>query len=1222
MRTSAFKTTRSIARFELKTRLSRISTWVYFGVFFTIALLWIAAAGGIFKEANISFGSGKVFINSPFALSQTVSILGMFGLIIMATVMGRSVQQDFEYRSHHFFFTSPINKFQYLGGRFLGAFVVVLLIFSSIGLGAFLATLLPGLDAERVGPNRLLAYVWPYLMILLPNALLIGSLFFVIATLTRKMLPVYIGSVLLMLGYLIALQLTRDMDNKTIAALIDPFGSSAMARITEYWTVAERNTRLVPLEGVLLWNRLLWLGVAVSATVFCFWRFSFAQFSAERAVKKPKKSKKANEDISDEAIANPAASQAIARKAAPRLGFATSESSGLSMLPRLTWLNFIETVKNIYFGVLVFAGLLFLIFAATTLGDAYGTSTWPVTYQMIGLVNGSFALFMLIIITFYAGELVWRERDQRLDQILDAMPSPTWLPLTAKLLALMLVPVVLQLMLMLCGMAIQASKGYFNFELGHYAINMLGISLLDYWLLCALAIAIHSVINNKYLGHFLMIVYYVLISFAGLMGFEHNLYKFGSVPSITYSDMNGYGHFLPRLFTYQAYWLAASILLLIVGYLFWTRGTAAGWRERWVIARSRVTRPLLATSAVFGLVFVGLGSFIFYNTNVLNHYQTSNEGQKQQVEYEKLYKANAQDPQLRITAVKVKTDLFPRQQRVRMVGTYQLKNKNEQPVEKIQLGFAKAPTLIYHQLDFSVPTELIENNEKLGTRIYKLKTPLAAGAETTLTFDIEQPTNGFENSGSNTEVVYNGTFINAASILPFIGYQDGNEVGRDQDRKKFGLAAKERMPDRDDVKGLQRNYISNDSDWIDFEATVGTESDQIAIAPGYLQREWQENGRRYFTYKMDVPILKFFAFQSARYEVKKDVWKGPTGDVPIEIYYQPGHSYNLESMFASVKASLAYYTEAFGPYQHKQFRIIEFPRYASFAQAFPNTIPYSEAIGFIARVRKDDPKDLDYPYYITAHEAAHQWWAHQVIGGAVQGGTMLSETLAQYSALMVMKQKYGEAKMQKFLAYELDRYLMGRAFEQKKELPLGRVENQGYIHYNKGSLVMYALQDYIGEKNVNAAIKAFREETAFKGPPYPNSTMLIKHFRAVTPAHLQYIIDDMFENIVLYDNRASKASYKALANGKFEVTLSVIAKKRKADKLGKEEDVPLADWIDIGVLDEKGVPIFIEKRKIEKEENEYILTVDKKPAKAGIDPLNKLIDRRPKDNTVNVEKAS
>jgi len=241
-----------------------------------------------------------------------------------------------------------------------------------------------------------------------------------------------------------------------------------------------------------------------------------------------------------------------------------------------------------------------------------------------------------------------------------------------------------------------------------------------------------------------------------------------------------------------------------------------------------------------------------------------------------------------------------------------------------------------------------------------------------------------------------------------------------------------------------------------------------------------------------------------------------------------------------------------------------------------------------------------------------------VIGGDVQGATALSETLAHYSALMVMKQKYGEAKMQKFLAYELDRYLIGRASEQKKELPLGRVENQDYIHYRKGSLVMYALADYIGEANVNRALHALRDRWAYKGPPYPSATALIDELRAVTPPQYQYVIDDWFESITLYDNRATKATAKALADGRYEVSVDVVARKLKADALGKESEAPLADLIDIGVLDANNEPLFLEKRKIEKEKTTFTIVVAKKPARAGIDPYNKLIDRRPRDNTMAV----
>jgi ABC-2 type transport system permease protein len=1207
---------KAIAQFEIKTRLARISTWVYFGLFFLIALLWIASAGGLFKDATVTFGSGKVFVNSPFAVAQTVSFLGMTGLIVIATIMGRAVQSDFEYRTHHFLFTTPITKTQYLGGRFLGAFIIVLGIFLSVGLGAFLGTLLPGMDADRMGPNRLIVYIWPYVLILLPNMLLIGGVFFMIATLSRKMLPVYIGSVLMLLGYLIALNLIRDIDNKTLGSMIDPFGTIAMNRVTEYWTVDERNVRLIPVEGVFLWNRVMWLAIAVSAIALCFWRFDFAQFAAEKISRKKQKNRDAealNIDLAGDMKAN--------QNSASRLVISPDEPRGLAMLPRMVLLNFKESVTNVYFGVIVLAGVLFMVLAGTAIGKQFGTPTWPVTYQVLEIVTGTFALFMLIIITLYAGEMVWRERDQRIDQIVDAMPAPTWLPVTAKLLALMLIPLLLQMFLFVCGIGMQIFKGYYNFELGLYFKGLFGLNLLNYWLICALAIAVHSLINNKYLGHFVMIAYYVIYSFSGLLGFEHNLYKYASAPSERYSDMNGFGQYLFRESIFNAYWGAFALLLMIAAYLFWTRGTAAGWRERMVVARARFSERVWKYVALFGALFVGLGVTIFYNTNVLNVYENTGSREQLQADYEKQYKATSLEPQPKITAVKVNVELFPNTQRTRMSGSYQLINKNTVPVENVRLAFMSAREMQFDKLEFDHAADLASTNEAMGLRHYKLKTPLLPGEKMTLNFDLTLLTNGFRNNGANTSVIRNGSFINGFQLLPAIGYQDRAELVQDKDRKKFDLKPKERALDRDNPEGLKTNYLTNFSDWIEFETVVSTEADQIAIAPGYLQREWTEGGRRYFEYKMDAPILNFFAFQSARYDVKKDVWKGPNGDVSLEIYHHPSHTFNLDSMMASSKASLDYFTKAFGPYQHRQFRIVEFPRYQEFAQAFPNTIPYSEGIGFIARVDPNDEKDIDYPYYVTAHEAAHQWWAHQVIGGDVQGATMLSETLAQYSALMVMKQKFGEAKMKRFMTYELNRYLTDRATEQKKEVPLGRVEDQPYIHYAKGSLVMYALQDYIGEENLNRAIKAFRDDTAYKGPPYPNATMLIKRIREVTPAHLQYVIDDMFESIIIFDNRATKATYKQLPNDKFEVTISVVAKKRKSDDLGKETDIALNDWIDIGVLDEKGAPLFLEKKKIEKEETEFVITVDKKPSKAGIDPFNKLIDRKSKDNVINVDKA-
>jgi hypothetical protein len=521
------------------------------------------------------------------------------------------------------------------------------------------------------------------------------------------------------------------------------------------------------------------------------------------------------------------------------------------------------------------------------------------------------------------------------------------------------------------------------------------------------------------------------------------------------------------------------------------------------------------------------------------------------------------------------------------------------------------PPVDIRKLELGVPAELDHDSSTLGYRIYKLEQPLEPQQTTTLEFDLFYDKKGFAHS-VKTDVVSNGTFINS-STMPSFGYDAGREISLERTRKKHGFEAKPRMRDLDDEQGRLHNYISRDAHWVTYEAVVSTAEDQVALSPGYLQREWVEDGRRYFHYAMDAPILHFVSFLSAKYDVVSDNWND---EVAIEVYHHAKHDWNVTRMIDGVKRSLDYFSAEFSPYQHRQVRILEFPRYASFAQSFPNTIPYSESIGFIARVGEDD---IDYPFYVTAHEVAHQWWAHQVIGGEVQGATVLSETLSQYSALMVMEREYGVEKMRRFLRYELDTYLQGRTTERDKELPLLRVENQGYIHYRKGSVIMYALKDVVGEQNLNRALAGFIDDWGFKGPPYPTSRDLLTAFLDVTPDEYKNWVRQMFEEIILYENKAESAVAKSLGGGRYEVTLTFDARKLQAGEQGEESEVALNDPIDIGVFGVDDEPLYFERHQLDDSATEITVTVDGKPVSAGIDPYHKLIDRHPEDNETDVE---
>jgi ABC-2 type transport system permease protein len=344
-----------------------------------------------------------------------------------------------------------------------------------------------------------------------------------------------------------------------------------------------------------------------------------------------------------------------------------------------------------------------------------------------------------------------------------------------------------------------------------------------------------------------------------------------------------------------------------------------------------------------------------------------------------------------------------------------------------------------------------------------------------------------------------------------------------------------------------------------------------------------------------------------------------------------------------MKASLTYNSENFSPYQFRQARIIEFPRTGgSFAQAFANTMPFSEGIGFIADVDDTDDSGVDYPFAVTAHEVAHQWWAHQVIGADVMGATLLSESMSEYVSLKVIEKSQGKNKMRTFLKEALDGYLLQRTLERKREKPLMYNDGQGYIHYQKGSMVLYALSDYVGEKKMNGAIQKFIKKVKFQEPPYATSIEFVNHLREATPDSLQYVIKDMFETITLYKNRVMDAKVTELDNGKFQVDIDFEVAKYRNDEKGKRYfgekigdtisyktdamkkailSVPLADYIDIGIFTEeevdgekKEVELYLKKHKITQINNKVSIIVDKKPTEVGVDPYNKLIDTQSEDN--------
>ncbi len=1178
---------------EIKFALRQPMIYLFLGL---ITLLVFGAT--VSDNVQIGGSVGNVFRNSPHIITIYVTIMTIFGLLMATAFFNNAALKDYNNNFNEILFSTPLSKAGYYFGRFFGALILstipMLGVYLGLILGSFVAPAMGWVDADRFGPFFLETFVNNYFLFILPNMFFAGTIIFVMANKWKSTVISFVGSLVIIIGYIVSGTLMSDIDNETLAALTDTFGIRAYSLYAKYYTPIEKNTLSPVFSGLLLWNRLIWM-----STGFGILLVSYLGYSFQEKNKRIRIGKSENADKST-------------TFSLPKLHPAFTQYTEWIQFKSFFYTNFLSIVKSVTFKILFLFSAIILI--ANLFGgfEYFGLQSYPLTYKMIDLISDASGIFVVIILVFFSGELIWRDRDSKINEVVDATPHTSFMSMAAKAISLVAITSLIHFFFIFVGVVYQLMNGYMRIELDVYLLDFFYSDLMMYTIWSGVMIMIQVMVNNKYIGYFVSIgVVFAWSIMMSIIDVQSNMLTIAGRPSVMYSDMNGFGPGLTGALWFNLYWFLFAVVCLLIAGALWNRGTNNSLKVRLQLAKKQVPNKYNVLILATTMAWIGVAGFVFYNTQVLNTYKTSDEFQELQASYEKKYKKYEKVNLPKITDAKYFIDLFPHKRDVLVKAILTYTNETEFPIDSLHFVIDED-----WKPEFSIPdATLVLEDDEVGYLIYQLNMPLVPGDSMLVEINTQYITRGFENGMGNTGIIENGSFLNNFEILPSLGYSSSRELSDKNTRKKYDLKPKDRMPELEEncTTNCMANYLSDGhSDFINVETTISTSEDQIAIAPGSLIKEWNENGRNYYHYKVDHPSQNFYSFISARYELATRKWN----DVDIEVYYDKKHSANVEMMMDAVERSLAYYTKNFGPYYHKQCRVIEFPRYASFAQAFPGTMPYSEAIGFV--INLEDESENNVVDAVIAHEMAHQWWAHQVVGANMQGGTLMSESFAEYSSLMTMKHlAKTPMKMREFIKYDHNRYLRGRSGETDKELPLYKVENQMYIHYGKGSVILYALQDYIGEEKVNSAMRGFLDEYKYQKPPYPTSLDFLRYLEPQVPDSLHYLIDDWFKEITLYDNRLKEASYKVLPNGKYKVSIDVESHKIKADTIGNETRVPINDWIDIGVFsdnDEK-VLLFQQRVKFDQPEMTFTFEVDSFPAKAAIDPRHLLIDRVYDDNT-------
>lgn len=1228
--------------FELNLQLRQVGFWV------TLALVFLGAA--VLASISLQTGSERIKFNGATTTATLISDYSLLSFFFGAIFVVSGVMRDEVSKSLELIHAMPVKTAPMVIARYIGAYAATFLCLLAMVAGLFITQFAPWADKDALGPTNLLYYLQPTLIFVAVNALLVTAVFCTIAMVTRNRTLVYVSSIGLFILYTISSSLISDNVPDLLRALLDPFGAQALAIEARYLSPAEQNTQLAPIAGYVGINRLFWGGIAIGLFAFCFLRFKRGIGGGNKA----KRGLSAHAaGTSDESLALYALKSKLSNN-----GFRT-------LLTRVKF-EYLTTIRSVPFLILSALLLFFVILMLFFRDQLQDEIILPTSDQMFTAVFAGATLPLLLISIFFSGEIIWRDRVAKMTELIDVTRTQNWPLMAGKWLAMALIVLTIITGGTIIAITAQIVLGdtvvSFATHLGNSYMTFAPFIIFS----CTLIMFIQNFMPNRVVG---MITGGVVLG-AVLFGinrlpFYHPMMNFGVVPTGGFSEMNGFAD-LTRFVWFLIYWSGLVGIFAVASIWLWRRGVQVSLLNRLKSLKSQITIGTSLLAATSAFAFVGAGATL-YNGYSENDYQTRTERIASTVQLEKELGGELDTLLPKIRDVAIDVQFFPANRSVRASGSYRIENVTDNPLSQLYISGPMGERTTVHALSlegasWNAETEEEKRHAKQGVRLYKFATPLPVGAETTLVFDLEQPT---PTLGGNQLIINNGTFVNNLQIAPRLGIPDIRLPNPDE-RRRNDLPAFKEAPERTDEDARTSNFFSPDADYVNFKATVCTAPGQTPIAPGRTVKIYEDNGRPCRDYVPIEPIAFFFSFVSADYASVEDNWTAADGSkVDLAIYYDSQHDYNVALMIQAMKDSLDTFTDVYGPYQYDNLRIMEFP-YLPFAQSFAGTIPFSENIGFVIDPGDaDDTNAIDLATYVTMHEIGHQWFGHQIVPARTEGYNILSEGLTENAAMTAYERTFGWQKARRMLERRgITSYLTGRALDRGAEQPLATAEGgQQYLTYAKSSWTFWGLKHYIGEDEMQGAIRAFLDDYGQQGPPYPTTLELVDYLREAAGPDYQQLVTDYFDRITFWSlNFAEDKLDVKERNGKFTVAFDLNLDKQVAsgrtgravsvleaeyekleksdigstDEEAKEDsnDAPkgkliraaedLDEWVEIGFYDKDPGETFgdewikLERVHITKPLTALSFELETEPSYVVLDPRRLLIERNAQDNELEI----
>ncbi|WMI64782.1 M1 family aminopeptidase [Aestuariibaculum sp. YM273] len=1020
----------------------------------SVVLLFIGWFCGY--KFNLTAGEG-IYLNSPYTIGFMMALLSLsmifLGILFALEILFKEWHAKFDI----LLFSYSISLKTYLIGKFSGFTLKTFLSFLILIIGFVIGQNLRTGSEMQLGFS-VWRYLYPFLIFGVLNCFFICSVLFMIAYTTRKKLLVVIAGLLLYVLYMVLLvfsnspfmagSIPQSIEAQQLSSLLDPFGTSAYFFEARDLSVTEKNQFIVPLNGFLTINRIVYMVLSM-----LFLAISYCFYGVNKATSK--KELKPNQQKIKAAIVG------LTKVKSPVLNFGfKSEINSIISFAKVDLIYLFKSVT------IVAVSILLVFFVGMEMySDIDKGIRLPNYYASSGLlataISQSFHLLGAFVLVYFINDMYWRSSSANFYLIEDsAFFSKA--KLKGHLMSLAVLIVFLTTLLIVLALAFQIGYGYTRMDwLAYFGVIM--FNTIPLFLFGTLLLLINSIINSKYVAlgvSILAVVVFTTPLIKMLLPYPL-LHVFSGFKGV-FSDLNGYGAYLSAFSNRLLFGICLLGLLWIFNSYLKS--------NQWTRIKSFIV-----------IVFLGLS--VFTGFNFMKGYAPKNEDAQlmEAVTYEKNYRHYQNITQPTITDVDTKIDLHPSENAYEIQGKYRLQNLSHEPIHKILLNFhadlkLKNATLQLQNGEISIDKHVSE---------IKLNKPLLTNNTATLEFNLSYKWYAVNGHQSFNAIVNDGSFMRISNYYPSLGYQPDKEIEDEQKREAYELG------NPTTLKKLEAPEVFK-NDFINLDMIVSTENNQTPMGIGNVVKTWTENDRAFTQYKADsIPFR--FAVASAKYQKQSITHR----NIEIEVLYHDKHFENVDRLLNNVVLSLDYCIDNFNAYPFEKISFVEVSSFTSgfAATAYPATIFMTENMIFHTNIDSDPNKDVINE--LAGHELAHIWWGNsQINPDEKEGASMLTETLAMYTEMMIYKKMYGTERMKERVRiheqiYDSEKGLYG-------DPPLYKVPyGATHIAYSKGAMAMVELSELIGEDKVNEALKNFLMNNKY--PKKPTSLDLLEEFYNVAP---------------------------------------------------------------------------------------------------------------------------